>query len=319
MQRKRLLPPLMSLRAFEAAARQQSFKLAAEELHVTPSAISHAVAGLEEFLGVRLFHRRVRRLLLTDAGSAYLTPVTRAFDAISVATSEIAARGRADLVTVASMPTFARVWLMPRLKTFLVAHPDVDLRVRAAVDFTEMMADDVDAAIAYGRGGWHDLVVDRLVEERMVPLCSPALRNGTPPLHAPADLARHTLIHTETKLVTWAMWLEAVGVEGADAHRGPRFNRADLALEAASTGLGVALDNPLFARSHLARGSLVVPFDPSVALHDLGGYYFVCRPEKTALPKVEAFRRWIIAAAGMAEAGDESSRPAQQGGERSAP
>ena len=248
-----------------------------------------------------------------------MQPPTALVAAFSDATSEVAARGRADLVTVASMPTFARVWLMPRLKTFLVAHPDVDLRVRAAVDFTEMMADDVDAAIAYGRGGWHDLVVDRLVEERMVPLCSPALRNGTPPLHAPADLAHHTLIHTETKLVTWAMCLEAAGVKGVDAHRGPRFNRADLALEAASTGLGVALDNPLFARSHLARGSLVVPFDPSVALHDLGGYYFVCRPEKTTLPKVEAFRRWIIAAAGMAEAGDESSRPAQQGGERSAP
>jgi LysR family transcriptional regulator, glycine cleavage system transcriptional activator len=319
MQTKRSLPPLTALRAFEAAARHKSFKLAADELHVTPSAVSHAVAALEEFLGVKLFHRRVRRLLLTDAGGAYLAPLTRAFDAIGAATHEISARKRADLVTLASMPTFARVWLMPRLKTFLVAHPDVDLRVRAAVDFTEMMADDVDAAIAYGRGGWHDLVVDRLVEERMVPLCSPALRNGTPPLHAPADLARHTLIHTETKLVTWAMWLEAVGVEGADAHRGPRFNRADLALEAASTGLGVALDNPLFARSHLARGSLVVPFDPSVALHDLGGYYLVCRPEKTTLPKVEAFRRWIIAAAGMAEAGDESSRPAQQGGERSAP
>ena len=190
MQTKRSLPPLTALRAFEAAARHKSFKVAAEELHVTPSAVSHAVAALEEFLGVKLFHRRVRRLLLTDAGGAYLAPLTRAFDAISAATREISARNRADLVTLASMPTFARVWLMPRLKAFLAAHSDVDLRVRAAVDFTEMVAEDVDAAIVYGRGDWPGFVVDRLVEERMVPLCSPALRDGAPPLHAPAHLAR---------------------------------------------------------------------------------------------------------------------------------
>ena len=304
MQNKRFLPPLTALRAFEAAARHTSFKLAADELHVTPSAVSHAVAGLEELLGIKLFHRRVRRLLLTDAGGTYLTPLTGAFDAISAATREIAARHRADVVTLASMPTFARVWLMPRLKAFLSAHPDVDLRVRAAVDFAEMVAEDIDAAIIYGRGGWPGFVVDRLVEERMVPLCSPALRDGAPPLHAPADLARHTLIHTETKLVTWAMWLEAAGVTGVDAHRGPRFNRADLALEAASAGLGVALDNPLFARPYLARGSLVVPFDGSITMKELGGYYFVCRPEKVISPKVEAFRSWIVQAATEPAAGD---------------
>src|SRR5215213_9262837 len=124
MEAKRSLPPLTALRAFEAAARRTSFKLAADELHVTPSAVSHAVAALEEFLDVKLFHRRVRRLLLTDAGSAYLTPLTRAFDAIGAATREISARKRADLVTLASMPTFARVWLMPRLKMFLGARSE---------------------------------------------------------------------------------------------------------------------------------------------------------------------------------------------------
>ena len=297
MQTKRSLPPLTALRAFEAAARRASFKLAADELHVTPSAVSHAVAALEEYLGVKLFHRRVRRLTLTDAGVAYLAPLTRAFDAISAATREVSARKRADLVTVASMPTFTRVWLMPRLKAFLDEQPDVDLSVRATVDFVGMVADDIDAAIAYGRGDWSGLVIDRLLEERMVPLCSPSLHAGTTPLHTPADLARHTLIHTETKLVTWAMWLEAAGVEDVDVHRGLRFNRADLALEAAIAGLGVALDNPMFAASHVDSGALVIPFEPSLALPKLGGYYFVCRPEKAALPKVEAFRTWIIDAA----------------------
>jgi LysR family glycine cleavage system transcriptional activator len=166
-----------------------------------------------------------------------------------------------------------------------------------------MVADDIDAAIAYGRGDWRGLVVDRLLEERMVPLCSPTLRDGTTPLRTPADLTRHTLIHTETKLVTWAMWLEAAGVTDVNVHRGLRFNRADLALEAAIVDLGVALDNPMFAGPHLASGALVIPFEPSLALPDLGGYYFVCRPEKAALPKVEAFRNWIIDAARKNSAG----------------
>jgi LysR family glycine cleavage system transcriptional activator len=301
LQAKRSLPPLTALRAFEAAARHKSFKLAANELNVTPSAVSHAVAALEDVLGIKLFHRRVRRLLLTDAGGAYLMPLSRAFDAISAATREISARYRADVVTVASIPTFARVWLIPRLKSFLAAHPDVDLRVRAAIDFAEMVAEDVDAAIVYGRGGWPGFAVERLVEERVVPLCSPAVRDGMPPLRTTADLKGHTLIHTETKLVTWAMWLEQAGVEDVDAHRGPRFNRADLALEAASAGLGVALDNPMFAKSHLARGSLVVPFNGSIEMQDVGGYYIVCRPEKMALPKIEAFRSWILGAATRGE------------------
>ena len=166
--------------------------------------------------------------------------------------------------------------------------------MRAAVDFAEMLAENVDAAIAYGRGDWPGLIVDRLVEEKLVPLCSPAVCNGTSPLRTPADLASHTLIHTETKLVTWAMWLEAAGVESVNAHRGPRFNRADLALEAASADLGIALDNPIFAKSYLARGALVIPFDPIVSLQEVGGYYFVCRPKNLIAPKVELFRRWVV-------------------------
>ena len=190
-----------ALRAFEAAARHKSFKVAGRTAR-DASAVSHAVAALEEFLGVKLFHRRVRRLLLTDAGGAYLAPLTRAFDAIGAATREISARNRADLVTLASMPTFARVWLMPRLKAFLAAHSDVDLRVRAAVDFTEMVAEDVDAAIVYG--DWPGFVVDRLVEERMVPLCSPASATAHRPARARRPRAPYP-DHTETKLVTWAM------------------------------------------------------------------------------------------------------------------
>jgi len=287
-----------------------SLKLAAGEMHVTPSAISHAVSNLEEFLGTKLFHRRTRQLLLTDAGAAYLAPVVRAFDAMSAATREIAA-SRADILTVASAPTFAKVWLIPRLKAFFQRHPDVDLRIHAKIEaaaahrpspagghpFELLLNEDVDAAIVYGPGGWQGLTMDKLIAEEVVPLCSPALHNGTPRLRAPADLLRHTLIHTETKVVTWSMWLEAAGVKNGAPRRILSLNRAELAMNAAVAGLGVALDNRTNAGPHLASGALVIPFDPKIALEQLGAYFFVCRPGKEALPKVEHFRQWVIEAA----------------------
>ena len=193
MAEKRVLPPLTALRAFETAARHMSFKLAAHEMHVTASAVSHAVATLESFLGIKLFHRRTRKLLLTDAGSAYLSPVSRAFDAIGVATREVSARSHADILTVVCSPTFSRSWLIPRLGEFLDLYPDIDLRLLATIEAVlppqssttgghrelgQLLHSEVDAAIVYGQGGWHGFLVDQLVDEVMVPLCTPALRDG---------------------------------------------------------------------------------------------------------------------------------------------
>jgi len=306
MPERRLLPPLTGLRAFEAAGRHLSFKRAAEEMHVTPSAVSHAVSNLESFLQTKLFHRRTRQLLLTDVGAGYLSTIGQAFDSVSAATREVAA-SPADVLTVASAPTFAKVWLIPRLKAFMQHEPDIDLRIHARIEaaaplssrarghpFASLLSDDVDAAIVYGPGGWQGLTVDKLIDEEVVPLCSPALRNGSPPLRTPADLVRHALIHTETKVVTWPIWLEAAGVERRTGRRTLLFNRAELALNAAAAGLGVALDNRINAGPHLASGALVVPFDPKIALAQLGAYFFVCLPEREALPKVNHFREWVI-------------------------
>jgi LysR family transcriptional regulator, glycine cleavage system transcriptional activator len=309
---KRLLPPLTALRAFEAAARHMSFKLAANEMHVTASAVSHAVAALESFLGIKLFHRRTRKLLLTDAGIAYLTPVSRAFDAIGAATREVAGRSHADILTVVCSPTFSRTWLIPRLGEFLDLYPDIDLRLLARIEAVlpaqpsamggqrelgELLHSEVDAAIVYGRGGWQGFVVDQLIDEVMVPLCTPALRDNPPPLREPADLTGHVLIYTETKFVSWAMWLEAAGVKDVKPKRVVRFNRADMAIHAALSGLGVALENRVIAAQYLASGALVIPFDLTVPLDKVAAYYFLCRPEKATLPKVESFRDWLTRAA----------------------
>ena len=297
---RRPLPPLTALRAFEAAARHVSFKLAAEELHVTPSAVSHGVQALEDHLGVKLFHRLTRRLVLTDAGTAYADPLRRAFDAIGTATADVIGRSHADLLSVGSVPTFARVWLLPRLKDFIAAHPDIDIRLKSTWGPDDVLHDDVDAGIAYGYGDWPGVRTQWLMNETTMPFCAPSLRDGTPPLREPADLRHHTLIHTETKMTTWAMWLEAAGIEGVDAHRGLRFNRTNLAMEAAINGLGVALDNITLAEPQLASGALVIPFDVSVVLERIAGYYLIWRDVHHDTPKLAAFRAWIAAQAATA-------------------
>ncbi len=267
-----------------------SFKPAAEELRVTPSAVSHAVAAVERALGVKLFHRRVRRLLLTDAGRSYFDRLGPAFDEIAAATLELSAGKRADILTVASAPAFARAWLIPRLKAFLEGHPDIELRIRATSDPIEMNADDVDAIVLYERVVGPELLADRLMTEDMVPVCNPAFRNH---LRTPKDLLQQTLIHTETKVVTWSMWLKAAGVDADHLDRGLRLNRADLALEAAKIGLGVALESRVLAEPHIASGALVIPFEAAVRLSE-GSYFFAVRPAKAQLPKVDAFRSWIL-------------------------
>lgn len=301
------LPPFKAIRAFAVAARHMSFKPAAEELRVTPSAVSHAIAALERALGVKLFHRRVRQLLLTDAGKSYFDRLAPAFDEIASATHEISARQRADILTVASAPAFARAWLIPRLKAFLDDHPDIELRIRATSDSAEMNADDVDAIVLYERAVGPELLADRLMTEDMVPICNPALRDQ---LRTPKDLLRQTLIHTETKIVTWSMWLKAAGVDADHLDRGLRLNRADLALEAAKIGLGVALESRVLAEPHIATGTLVIPFDASVQLSE-GSYFFAARPGKAQLPKVDAFRSWILRAARRETPGSGAALPGQ--------
>ncbi len=287
----RRLPPLNGLRAFEAAARHLSFTRAAEELNVTQAAVSHQVKALEERLGVRLFRRLNRALLLTDAGQGYLSPLRDAFDRMAEATERVEARDAGGALTVSVLPSFAAKWLVRRLGRFREVRPEIDVRVAPSHDLTDFDREDVDLAIRYGAGEWPSVRADFLLSEDIFPVCSRALRDGPHPLHAPADLRHHTLLHDDHH-ADWRMWLVAAGVEGVDPTRGPSFTDSSLVVQAAIEGQGVALGRSALAAADLAAGRLVKPFDFS--LPAAWAYYVVC-PEVTAeRPKITAFRDWLM-------------------------
>jgi LysR family glycine cleavage system transcriptional activator len=290
----RRLPPLNALRAFEAAARHLSFTRAAAELHVTQTAISHQIKGLEERLGVRLFRRLPRGLLLTEEAQRYLPPVRDAFDRIAAATAQLAAAGSSGSLTVSVLPSFAAKWLVPRLGRFRAAHPDLDLRISASSQLVDFARDDVDVGIRMGRGRYPGLRVDRLFGESMVPVCAPELLSGPHPLRRPEDLRHHVLLHDDDH-TGWRLWLELAGVEEVDAGRGPVFTDSAMVVQAAAEGQGIALARSVLAAGDLAAGRLVRPFEVSVP-HDLA--YYLVSPEATAeQPRIRAFRAWLLAEA----------------------
>ncbi|MEE8533201.1 MAG: transcriptional regulator GcvA [Alphaproteobacteria bacterium] len=296
----RRLPPLNALRAFEAAARHLSFTHAAEELNVTQAAISHQVKALEERLGVQLFRRLNRALLLTDAGQAYLPPVRDAFDRLDEATERLFSHDSRGALTVSVLPSVAAKWLVPRLGRFRESHPDIDVRIDANMHLTDFSREDVDVALRYGGGKWPGLRADRLMTEDFFPVCSPALLEGPVPLRTPEDLRHHTLLHDDNR-TDWTVWFLAAGIEGGDPTRGPGFTDSSLVLQAAAEGQGVALGRSALAAVDLAAGRLVKPFD--ISLPATFAYYLVC-PETTAeRPKVVAFREWLFGEVAYDDAG----------------
>lgn len=302
----RRLPPLNALRAFEAAARHLSFTRAAAELNVTQTAISHQIRGLEERLGVRLFRRLPRGLLLTEEAQRYLPPIRGAFDQIALATDRLVAAGAGATLTVSVLPSFAAKWLVPRLGRLRAAQPDLDLRISASSQLVDFARDDVDVGIRMGRGIYPGLKVERLFGESLVPVCSPALQGGAHPLRRPEDLRDQVLLHDDD-YAGWELWLGLAGVEGVDARRGPIFTDSGMVVQAAAEGQGVALARRQLAAGDLAAGRLIQPFEVTIP-HDLA-YYLVC-PEATAeQPKIAAFRDWLLA-----EAAREADRPAVAGG-----
>ena len=287
----RQIPPLTALRAFEAAGRHLSFTKAADELHVTQAAISHQVKSLEKYLGLKLFRRLNRTLLLTDAGQLYLPPLTDAFEGITRATHRLRQHlGRARL-TVSVLPSFAAGWLVPRLGRFRQRCPDVDLRIDPTNSLTDFRRDDVELGILYGRGNYPGLRTDRLMREEFFPVCSPRLLEGPAPLRDPADLTHHTLLHDDMT-VDWRTWLLAAGVEGVDAERGITVTDSSMLLRAAIAGQGVALARSVLAADEIASGRLVRPFDVDVPTEYA---YYLAYPEKSAdQSNVVAFREWIL-------------------------
>jgi LysR family transcriptional regulator, glycine cleavage system transcriptional activator len=297
----RRLPPLNALRAFEAAARHLSFTRAADELHVTQTAISHQIKALEERLGVRLFRRLPRGLLLTEEAQRYLPPIRDAFHLIAAATEQLGAGSSSGRLTVSVLPSFAAKWLVPRLGRFRATYPDLDLRISASSQLVDFVRDDVDIAIRMGRGRYPGLRVDRLFGESMLLVCAPKLLTGAHPLRRPEDLREQVLLHDDDH-TGWQLWLELAGVEGVDPTRGPIFTDSAMVVQAAAEGQGVALARRVLAAGDLAAGRLVQPFEVSLP-HDLA--YYLVSPEATAeQPRIRAFRAWLLAEAEADPASD---------------
>ncbi len=293
----RRLPPLNALRAFEAAARHLSFAKAAQELHVTPAAISHQIKGLEDYLGVALFQRGKRSIRLTEAGQAALPDLRSGFDYLAAGIARIRDLETGGLITVSAAPSFAAKWLVPRIERFHQTHPDIDARVAASVGLVDFDRDQVDIGIRYGQGRYPDLSAELLLHEEVVPVCSPALLEDKPPLKRPKDLEHFTLIHDDTPMFgqpvpDWRMWLLAAGVQSVDWTRGPRFSPTSMAIQAALDGQGVALVGRVLAESDLSARRLVRPL--AFAVPSDFAYYIVCPEANAERPKVRAFRDWLL-------------------------
>jgi LysR family glycine cleavage system transcriptional activator len=287
------LPPLIAVRYFEAAARHLSFTKAAQELHVTHSAISHQIKSLEEWFGMPLFRRLNRSIVLTEAGQAYVRPVREALEKLGEASRALRAREQSGTLTVSVIPSFAAKFLVPRLGSFRRAHPDIDVRISASERLVDFAREDVDVAVRYGRGTWPGLRIDRLVRENLFAVCSPKLLRGPTPLRTPADLVNHTLMHdSDWPESMWERWLAAAGVKIDQPKSRLSFNYSNLMIQAAIDGLGIALAQEALVRDDLATGRLVKPFDVDMPSEYA---YYVVAPEATAeRPKVAAFRNWLL-------------------------
>jgi len=307
------LPPLSAMRAFEAASRHLSFKKAAEELHVTPAAVSQQIKALEDYLGIRLFRRLTRALEITPQGSAMLPKIREGFECFAAAIDSTR-QPCEGVLTVTAPPSFAARWLLPRLPRFAAIHPEVKLRLSSSGDAVDrrgetrffddepadLRASSSTVAIRYGTGKYPGFRVEQILAPDWVPVCSPHLATPDCPLERPEDLARHVLIHDETVDVegrqpNWREWLNQAGVSGVDAERGPHFSNAVLAVEAALEGQGVALALRPLVEADIAAGRLLVPFQRSVP--SPYAYFLVMRKVVADRDSATAFRNWLLAEA----------------------
>jgi len=304
-------PPLNALRAFEAAARHRSFKRAAEELFVTPAAISQQVKTLEDYLGVELFRRLTRAIELTSVAEAMLPKVREGFDCFAAGLAQARRSEDRGRISVAAPPNFVARWLMPRLRDFTASHPQFDLRIIGtlrAIDNPDEEAlldpgradGEARLSVRYGMGDYPGSAVDLLFRPSHVPVCSPKLLGRGPPLRKPSDLRYHALIHDDSspgdeERPGWEEWLEIAGAKGVDAARGPRFSNASLVHEAAIDGVGVALALRPLVDSDIEEGRLVAPFERAVPTRF--AYYLVTPDALAENPAAGTFRRWLIAQA----------------------
>lgn len=283
-----------ALRSFEAAARLGSFQQAAQELSVTPSAVSHQIKALESFLGIALFQRERRRVVLTTAGDRYLSVIEHALDEIDVATRRMIVSPNTSSVNISVTPSYLTRRLVPRIREFQEHYPDVELRLSALNGRVDFQHSDTDMAIYFGRGKWRDLNVHFLQGMSLVPVCSPALETSGKPLACPEDLCHHTLLRVSNRPDEWKQILDKAGIARASMNKVMTFSSTSLALTAAMEGAGVALTDYKLVERELAFGQLNVPFD--LRLETENGFYLVYPLDRQLTYGMKAFRDWIYTA-----------------------
>jgi LysR family glycine cleavage system transcriptional activator len=287
----RRLPPLRTLQAFEAVARHNSVSRAADELAITPSAVSHRLRTLEDHLGVRLLHRTTRSVTLSDAGRDYLQSIASAFDRIERSSNRIADGRVSDILTVHCTPSFAPAWLVPNMAGFMATHPDIDLRIHASPEPVDFFRTDTDVEIRYGNADWTGLVVRPLIADRLAPLCAPELFEKIRHRPEAQRLDDVPLIVSERAPVDWPGWFRFREMPMVSS-RGPRFDRGYLVLQAAAAGLGVGLESLVFAADYLDTGRLVPVFETDAEIV-AGSHTLVYPPISAGIPKVMKFEAWI--------------------------
>jgi LysR family transcriptional regulator, glycine cleavage system transcriptional activator len=295
-------PGLRTLRAFDAAARHLSFTRAADDMGVTPAAISNQIKEMEDQLGVELFIRTSRSMRLTKEGEILRLAASESLETLANALHRIKRLENRNQIRVSSTPSVAAKWLVPRLDGFLEAFPSADVRIDVSNTLVDFDRDDVDVAIRFGPGKYPGLRADLLFQDTLSPVCSPSLITKERPLETPKDLLRHTLIHLDWQAQgspwpNWRMWMQAAGIKEFDDKRGLHFGQTSLTIQAAIDGQGVALGDSNLVADDLASGRLVKPFDLSLKAPDSFSYYVITRLNTDDAPLVNAFRDWCLAEA----------------------
>jgi LysR family glycine cleavage system transcriptional activator len=292
-----MLPPLNSLRAFEAVGRYLSFSKAAGELNVTPGAISQQVRGLEDFLEIKLFKRRNRSIVLTDSGQVFLPLLSDGFAGIAAAVDSVRRSQGDEPLTISAAPSFTAKWLIPRLCKFQALHPEIDVRIDASSRLVDFAREDIDVGIRFGTGEVEGLDSIYLFSYDLIPVCSPDLMHEGKAVHDLSDIRHHTLLHSQDtdfdpSFPDWAMWLATAGVDDVDASRGMFFSQGEMVIEAAIEGQGIALGASVMVAGAIESGRLVQPFETRLPVRL--SFHLITTRQKWGNPKISAFRQWIL-------------------------
>lgn len=288
------LPPLTALRAFESAARHQSFTKAAQELYLTQSAVSRHVRNLEESFGIPLFYRDHRAVTLTPEGEAYMHEVVEAFARIDLATRKLKSSGRRNVLKLQAYTTFAMNWLIPRLRRFQDLNPEIDVRLTASVEPVDFDHSDIHAAIRTCTGPWQAGVRgDKLFDSWLIAVGGPQSLADHASLRQPSDLRHVTLLHSLARPADWSVWLRSAGAEDVDPDKGMKFESSAMAYLAAQQGLGIAIAQSVLVQEELRKGTLIQVF-PHIARSDRT-YYLLSSPRHVGDPALDLFRKWLLA------------------------